>query len=136
MDDEGRVLLFSGIDRTKPDVAAWWFPVGGALEPGETHEAAAVREVQEETGPRIADAGHVVLTRRFEWDFEGELYDQEEVYFLARVHWFEPVTTGWTETEAATIRRHRWWSIDELRQTGEIVYPEGLADLLDRVLGP
>lgn len=91
LDDEGRVLLFSGIDRMKPDVPAWWFTVGGALEPGETHEAAAVREVQEETGLRIASPGPVVLSRRFEWDFEGEVYDQEEVYFLARAHSFEPV---------------------------------------------
>ena len=134
VNDEGRVLLFSGIDRTKPDVPPWWFSVGGRVEAGETNEAAAVREVHEETGLRIADAGPVVLTRRFEWDFEGELYDQEEVYFMARVHSFEPVTTGWTETETATIRGHRWWSIEELRHTEETVYPEGLADLLERLL--
>ena len=44
VDERNRVLLFSGIDRTKPDIALWWFAVGGGFEPGETAEAAAIRE--------------------------------------------------------------------------------------------
>jgi hypothetical protein len=28
VDERDRVLLFSGIDRTKPDVPPWWFEVG------------------------------------------------------------------------------------------------------------
>lgn len=126
------MLLFSGIDRTKPDVAPWWFAVGGGLHANETPEGAAVREVREETGLSIVDPGLVVFTRRFEWDFEGQAYDQEEAYFLVRTRSFEPVRTGWTETEAATIRGHRWWTIDELRATHDVVYPEALADLLER----
>ena len=43
VDEQGRVLLFSGIDRTRPDVPPWWFPVGGALEPNETLVGAAIR---------------------------------------------------------------------------------------------
>ena len=90
VDEDDRVLLFSGIDRTKPDVPPWWFPVGGALEPGETFAEAAVRETLEETGLRIDDPGPVVFTRSFRWDFEGTDYDQEERYFLVRVRSFTP----------------------------------------------
>ena len=134
VDEQQRVLLLSGIDRTKPDVDPWWFPVGGALDPDETPDAAARREVYEETGLRIDDPGPVVHTRRFTWEFEGEEYDQDESFFLVRTMAFEPATTGWTDTESETMRGHRWWTISELRGTDESVFPEGLAELLERLL--
>ena len=134
VDQHRRVLLFSGIDRTKPDVPPWWFAVGGGLEPGETPADAAIRETREETGLSISELGPVVFTRRFTWDFEGEEYDQEEWFFLVRTSTFEPSSRDWTDTETATIRGHRWWSIDELRDTSEAVFPEDLASHLDRLL--
>jgi 8-oxo-dGTP pyrophosphatase MutT (NUDIX family) len=134
-DEQNRVLLFSGIDRTKPDVPAWWFPVGGALETGESPAEAAIRETEEETGLRIADPGPVVFTRSLRFDFEGQEYDQHEWFFLVRVDGFSPVSTVWTDTEIATIRETRWWSIEELRSTDEEVFPEDIADHLERILG-
>jgi acetyl-CoA carboxylase carboxyl transferase subunit beta len=51
IDDAGRVLL---IRRAKPPrVGAWTLP-GGHIEPGETPEQAALREVLEETGVACA----------------------------------------------------------------------------------
>jgi 8-oxo-dGTP pyrophosphatase MutT (NUDIX family) len=135
VDERGRVLLFSGIDRTKPDVPAWWFPVGGAHEPDETPAEAAIRGTWEETGLAIRDPGPVVFTRKFSWDFEGEEYNQEEWFFLVLTEAFEPTPRKWTETEAATIRGTRWWSIDELRTTDEDIFPENLAEQLERLLG-
>jgi 8-oxo-dGTP pyrophosphatase MutT (NUDIX family) len=134
VDEDGRVLLFSGVDRTKPDVAAWWFAVGGERDPGETAEAAAIRETFEETGLVIDDPGRVVFTREFSWEFEGESYDQTESFFFVRTSNFEPSSSGWTPTESATIRGHRWWSIAELRATSEAVFPEDLANLLEPLL--
>jgi len=136
VDEDNRVLLFSGIDRTKPDVHPWWFPVGGALEAGETPVEAAIRETEEETGLGITNPGPIVFTRSFRWDFEGKEYDQEEWFFLVRVDGFSPVSKGWTDTETATIRGSRWWSIEELRSTDEEVFPEDIADQLERLLHP
>lgn len=134
VDPGDRVLLFSSIDRSVPDDPPVWFPVGGAVEDGETLEAAAIRESREETGFDIDDVGHALLTRSFQWAFEGCTYDQVETYFLVRVPG-EPLTDqGWTEVEKATVVGHRWWSVGELRCTSEMVYPIGLADILDQFL--
>ena len=134
IDPDDRVLLFRGIDRTLPDDPPVWFPVGGAVEDGETVEAAAIRETTEETGFEIADAGPALLTRSFHWVFEGRVYDQEETYFVVRVPGGAPTDREWTDVERATVVGHRWWTIEELRRTNHVVYPHGLAGLLDGLL--
>lgn len=134
VDEQERVLLFSGIDRTRPELRPWWFAVGGRLEAGETHAQAAVRETFEETGLAIGDPGPVVFTRSFRWEFEGRTFDQEEAFYFIRVPRFTPTPAGRTETEAATIKDTRWWSVEELRSTDEVVFPEDLAAQLERLL--
>jgi 8-oxo-dGTP pyrophosphatase MutT (NUDIX family) len=134
IDRDDRVLLFSGIDRALPDEPPLWFPVGGAVEDGETLDDAAVRETGEETGFQIGIVGPALFTRSFQWVFEGRACDQEETYFLARVSGEPPAERRWSEVERATIVGHRWWTVDELRCTDETVYPEGLADILERFL--
>ena len=47
---------------------------------------------------------------------------------------FEPSSSEWTDLERATIRGHRWWSIDELRATTDTVFPEDLPAELERLL--
>ena len=134
IDPDDRVLLFSGIDRTLPDDPPVWFPIGGAVEDGETVEAAAIRETREETGFEIANAGPALFTRSFRWVFEGRTYDQEETYFVVRVPGGSPTDQGWTDVERATVVGHRWWTIEEIRRTKEVVYPNGLAGMLDDLL--
>lgn len=135
IDPGDRVLLFSGIDRTLPDDPPVWFPVGGAVEDGETLDAAAIRETREETGFRIDDVGtRLVFTRTFQWVFEGSAYDQHETYFLVRVQGDPPTDEGWTEVEKATVIDQRWWGVEELRCTNDTVHPNGLADILEQFL--
>jgi 8-oxo-dGTP pyrophosphatase MutT (NUDIX family) len=133
-DGDDRVLLFSGIDRTLPVEPRVWFPVGGAVEDGETLDDAAVRETGEETGFEIGIVGPALFTRSFQWVFEGRAYDQEETYFLVRVSGEPPTAGRWSEVERATIVGHRWWTVEELRCTDGTVYPEGLAEILERFL--
>ncbi len=62
-DDEGRVLLIREDDQ--------WLAPGGKVEPGETREAALVREVREETGVAVAAERPVAVTDvAFECDDE------------------------------------------------------------------
>lgn len=57
-DDEGRVLL---IRRRNPPQAGKWTIPGGKVEPGESTEAAVIREMLEETGLR-AEVGELLWT--------------------------------------------------------------------------
>lgn len=134
VDERGRVLLFQGVDLAAPDKPQWWFAVGGGVEMGEDLPAAAIREVREETGLRIPWPGPVVMTRRFSWTFEGTHYDQEDAFFVVRTAAFAPRSDGWSAMERATIRNQRWWSIEELRATTDVVYPDNLPDVLERLL--
>ncbi len=51
IDEDGRVLL-SQRPEGKPLAGLWEFP-GGKIEPGETPEAALIREIREELGVRL-----------------------------------------------------------------------------------
>jgi hypothetical protein len=43
-------------------------------------------------------------------------------------------TSGWTDHERKQILECRWWRSDEIRNSSEVIYPPGLADLLEPVL--
>jgi ADP-ribose pyrophosphatase YjhB (NUDIX family) len=130
VDESGRVLLFRGGDPHRPDAGTWWFTPGGGLDPGETVEDAARRELREETGLVITHLGPVVVERRIEFDFEGVRYDQQETFFMVSVAAFDVDTGAWTDVERRSVFEHRWWTRAELEMTTDTVYPEGLAELL------
>lgn len=131
---ENTVLLLRGGDPGRPDAGTWWFTPGGGLEEGETPEQAARRELAEETGLERDDFGAVVLQRTIEFEFDGVVYEQSEDYFVVRAEQFALDTSRWSPIEVATVVEHRWWSLEELRTTQEQVYPEGLPELLQRLI--
>ena len=56
VDEAGRVLLQNCCDPADPAAGSWWNTMGGGIDPGETPEQAAVREVHEETGWHVDPA--------------------------------------------------------------------------------
>jgi 8-oxo-dGTP pyrophosphatase MutT (NUDIX family)/predicted N-acetyltransferase YhbS len=131
VDESGRCLLFRGGDPARPEAGTWWFPPGGAVEPGESVADSARRELREETGLDVQDLGPIVLRHQVEYEFERVHYSQDEAYFLVRCDHFEVSDSGWTPGERQVVEEHRWWSLDELRTTAETVYPVGLVALLE-----
>jgi 8-oxo-dGTP pyrophosphatase MutT (NUDIX family) len=132
VDQQERVLLLHGRDPGRPDLPSWWITTGGGRNEGEGAADAARREVLEETGIQVGELGPVVLTRAVEFEFEGVWIKQDEVFFLARIVSAAEVfdTSGWNDLERRALTELRWWTLDELNTTTEIVYPEGLVNLL------
>lgn len=127
----GRLLLFRYHDEHR---APFWSTVGGRLLEGEAYREAAARELREETGfdaevgPPLRVRDEVYAVAR------GGPARWIEHYFLVRAPEADPATGGWTEEERATIRAHRWWSVDEMRAAEEPFLPPWLPDLLAEVV--
>jgi 8-oxo-dGTP pyrophosphatase MutT (NUDIX family) len=134
IDEGGALLLLRGRDPAEPERGTWWLTPGGGLDPGETPEAAARRELREETGLDVVDVGPVVFRRSTEFDFEGVRYRQHESFFCVRAPRFTIDDGGWSDVERRSVLGHRWWTHAELDATDETLYPETLARVLADVL--
>jgi len=127
------VLLFHNI-KDASHTSAYWVTPGGGLEPGERWEAAALRELWEETTIAGVLLGPCLWTRRKAGLMFGEHMLSLERYYLVRVGDVAVSTANQLAHERVAYQAHRWWSLADLRVTGEVVFPVGLADLIAPVL--
>ena len=132
LDAQDRILLLL-VEDPRLWHPRFWITPGGGVEAGESFEQAATRELWEETGI-VAPLGPCVWSRRLVFPFEGRLIDMDERYFVVRVDSvaIDPASPTMWEREALT--EHRWWSLDELVGTDEVVAPRCLASVLPPIL--
>ena len=127
LDPEGRALMFR---YDVPGRDPFWVTAGGECEPDESFEEAARRELLEETG-MIADPGEQIAQMTPEFiTVQGEPVQADERFFLIRVAKAEIDTSRHTETEQALMTQHRWFTLDELEDWPEAVFPVELADMI------
>ncbi|MBP5888776.1 MULTISPECIES: NUDIX hydrolase [Streptomyces] len=131
LDADTRVLLLRYDEND--DVGGFWATPGGAVEKGEDHDTAALRELREELGidEAAVELGAQVAERSTDHMVGGHEVRQVERYFLTRVSASDVDLSRATQPD--NIREHRWWNLAELRATQETVYPVGLADLVAAV---
>ncbi len=111
------------------DHARFWVAPGGGLNPVESFEQAARRELYEETGLDIS-IGPWVWTRRHVYSWNGHAHDQYERFFVAA-------------TDSDQIRPlcgddyvigFRWWRIHEIAASADHFAPRRLAEFAAPVI--
>lgn len=121
------------VDPARPGERLFWFMPGGGLEPGETHEEALARELEEEIGVSGVVAGAPVAWCEGPFGLFGRKRFGRERYFAVRLPDDRVDTARLAETEDNAILATRWWTLDALAATRDRVEPAGLADLARRI---
>jgi 8-oxo-dGTP pyrophosphatase MutT (NUDIX family) len=132
VDARGRLLLLL-IEDAKARDARFWITPGGGLDPGESFEAGAARELWEETGI-VAPLGPCVWRRRRLVMYDGRTYDFDERFFVVRVDSATVSSEHVTDWERRVLTGYRWWSLEELMATDEVLAPLSLAELIAPIL--
>jgi len=127
VDARRRVLLFRF---TPADRAPLWCTPGGAVDPGESYEAAARRELWEETGLH-RDCGPQVARRVVDFlTFDRVAVTADERWFRVDVEHHEVAGAALTEQERELMAGARWFARDELADWPEVIYPTDLLAML------
>ena len=131
VDRDERLLL---VHFQPPGGDAFWTTPGGGVEPGESDLEALRRELAEEVGLHDPDIGPCVWTREHEFVWHGPTRQVERIY-LVRVDTHVEALASTSRQRASTPSR--WWTIDELAASGEVLAPSRLVAALRELLaGP
>ena len=128
---DGEVLLLQDVDPAVPGVLRWG-TIGGALDPGESHHEAAVREMFEETGLVIDPSALTPpvhrSTREFSW--AGVHYRSENTFFaMPMAADVEVSFDHLVPEEVGSVLAWGWWTPSALAADGGAV-AEDLPDIL------
>lgn len=139
-DAAGRLLLFRYRNDpnihnigSAPATADYWGTVGGGIEGDEDPEAAIRREIAEETGHEHITLGPFVWQRKVDLMFYGSPLHVDEKYFVAHTAQTALSTAGHTQIERKFVAEMKWWEMDALEATTEMVYPLGMQPLIRNI---
>lgn len=124
---------------TLPD-RTFWCTLGGGINPNENLEDAARRELFEEAGycSEELSQGHLVWKGQHKLMRNGTIFLLDESFLLYRVTRVDFTTRNQTDEEKAVVKEMRWWTLEEINSTRQLIVPPRLGEHLKRLftLGP
>lgn len=139
LDPDNRILLLNyraqkDVDPARPGLRAFWFTPGGGIEPGESAEQAALREMEEEVGiTGLPLIGEVARREALNDLFERAAFCRER-YFLVRTRSASIDTSRLAETDLDEVVDVRWWELSAFSASSEILIPASVIDLARRIV--
>jgi 8-oxo-dGTP pyrophosphatase MutT (NUDIX family) len=122
-------------DVHNPASPPFWFTIGGGVDEGESVLEAARREILEETGIQPAEVGPVLWYGEAAIrGFDGEMMHMQEHYVRARCEAAPLSREGWTDAERDFVLDMRWWTLEEIAASAEVIYPLDLVQRLTAAL--
>jgi 8-oxo-dGTP pyrophosphatase MutT (NUDIX family) len=139
IDDQQRLLLIRVHDTRPvheafPDMSIYWNTPGGGVEPHETYQQAAQRELWEETGITTDKVGPCVWLH--ERILEGDKWRVllQEWFFVVFVPSSVISLENLLPYEQDAHKAYYWWTHQELARSSEKFMPIGLAQLIKPLL--
>jgi 8-oxo-dGTP pyrophosphatase MutT (NUDIX family) len=123
---EGEVLLLQCQDPARPG-ELHWISIGGALDPGESHVEAALRELREETGieAREHDLAGPLHHGDYEFSWDGVAYLSSSTSYALSCHReVELSMAGLEPGEVGNVLGWGWWTPEGLRAEGTAANPD------------
>lgn len=111
-----------------------WITPGGGLEEGENFEDALKRELFEELGIELKEQAPLVFFRTPLYELKnGETVRSEERFYLVYCDEASFSYDCWSENETKRMSAGKWWSVEEIRESGEKFFSEDIIGILERL---
>ncbi|NGX52285.1 MAG: hypothetical protein KR126chlam5_00581 [Candidatus Anoxychlamydiales bacterium] len=141
LNDKDELLLMCADDpkTTSADgkyFGKFWFAVGGEIEQNESIQETAYREVYEETSIKKdeIELGPIVWFGEFDLILNGTLTRLKQRFIVAKTKQINVDLKNLTLLEKKVVKDLAWFSIDEIKNSKEIIYPALLSTYLPDII--
>lgn len=141
LNSKDEVLLLGTDDKSitnkdKSYNGKFWQMIGGKIEDGEDVKSAATRELFEETGliPDNVEFGNIVWKGELTLIMSGIQTLIKQQFIVAKTKATKVTLNNLTPEEKPVAKSLKWFSINEIKNSNEIIYPVGLDKYLSELL--